>query len=121
MIWRSTNVIHDFALKIVGEIGRHIGRAVIAEKSGLIHDCGLIAARGCQRQIQRVGDILGFHSCAKLPSNDVASVVVEDFGQVEPAPADELQVSEVGLPQLVRSGCLVAKLIGRADHHGLVP
>ena len=90
MIWYTTNVIHAFALKIVGEIDHHIGRAVVAEKSGLIHDFGLIAARGFQRQIQRVGDILVFHSCAKLPSNDVAAVVVEDCGQVEPAPADDI-------------------------------
>jgi len=117
VMWRTTNVIHAFVLKIVCEIGCHIGRAVVAKQPGLIHDLGLIAARGFQRQIQRVSDILGFHRCAKLPSNDVAAVVIKDCGQVEPAPADDLQVGKVSLPEFVRPGSLVAELIGRADHH----
>ena len=97
VVWRTTNVIHAFVLKIVCEIGCHIGRAPrhclsdqwrsngsIAKQPGLIRDLGLIAARGFQRQIQRVSDILGFHRCAKLPGDDVAAVVVKDCGQVEP-------------------------------------
>ena len=74
VMWRTTNVIHAFILKIVCKIGRHIGRAArhwartngafngsLAKQPWLIHD-------------------LGLHRCAKLPSNDVAAVVVEDRG-----------------------------------------
>ena len=110
-------MIHAFALKIVGKIGGDVGRTVVAEKPGLLHHRCPIAARGLQRQVQRVGNILGLHRGAELPSDDVAAVVVEDRGQIEPAPADNLEIGEVRLPQLVRSGCLVAELIGRADHH----
>ena len=116
-MWRTTNVIHAFALKIVGEIDGHIGRAVVAEKPGLLHHRCPIAPRRVQRQVQRVGDIRSLHRCAELPGDDVTAVVVEDRGQIEPTPADDLEIGEVGLPQLVRSGCLVTELIGRADHH----
>ena len=34
---------------------------------------------------------------------------------IEPAPADDLEVGEVGLPQLVRGCGLVAELIGCLD------
>ena len=48
---------------------------------------------------------------AQLPGDDVARVIVEDGGQVKPSPADDLQVSEVGLPELVRRGRLIHELI----------
>lgn len=45
-----------------------------------------------------------------------AAIVHEDAG-VEPAPADDLQVSEVGLPYLVRLRCLVPEFIsGRQNY-----
>ena len=37
----------------------------------------------------------------ELPGDDVAGEVVKDRGQVEPAPTDDLEVGEVGLPELV--------------------
>ena len=52
-----------------------------------------IAPRRFERQVQRVGDILGFHGRAKLPGDDVARIVVQDGRQVKPAPTDDLQIS----------------------------
>ena len=49
-------------------------------------------------------------------SNDVAGEIVEDCGQVIPAPAYDLEIGEVCLPHLVRGGRLVSELIGRLDH-----
>jgi hypothetical protein len=43
-------------------------------------------------------------------------MVVEDCREIEPAPADDLEVGEVGLPQLVRRGGLVPELLGGLDH-----
>ena len=117
VMWRTTNVIHALAIEIVSQVGGDVGRAVIAEQPWLVHDHGLIAARGLQSQFQRVGDILGFHRGAELPGDDVTAVIVKDGAEIEPAPANDLEISEVRLPELVQPGCLVPELIGRADHH----
>jgi hypothetical protein len=71
--------------------------------------------RCLQRKLQCVGHILGFHRRAQLPGDDVAREVVEDRRQVEPAPANDLQIGEVGLPQLIGRRRLVLELIGRLD------
>ena len=74
-----------------------------------------IAARCGKRQVQRVGDVLGLHGRAQLPGDDVAGEVVEDGRQIEPAPADDLQIGEVGLPELVGRRRLVLELVGGLD------
>ena len=58
----------------------------------------LIANRSLQCQIQRVGHVAGLHRGAELPGDDVTAVVVEDGREVEPAPADDLEIGEVGFP-----------------------
>ena len=42
-------------------------------------------------------------------------VVIEDGGEVVPAPADDLEISEVGLPELVGRRRLVPELVGGLD------
>ena len=43
-------------------------------------------------------------------------------GEIEPAPANGLEIAEVGLPQLVRSGSLVLEPIDRRHHpEGRIP
>ena len=71
--------------------------------------------RCLQRKLQCAGHILSFHRRAQLPGDDEMREVVEDRRQVEPAPANDLQVGEVGLPQLVGRSRLVLELIGRLD------
>ena len=46
----------------------------------------------------------------------VTGIVVEDRRQIEPAPTDDFQVGEVGLPDLVGSCRLVLEAVGRLDH-----
>ena len=76
----------------------------------------LVQPRCLQSQLQGVGDILGFHRGAELPGNDVAREVVKNRRQVEPTPTGHLQVSEVGLPKLVRRRRLVLELVGGLHH-----
>ena len=45
--------------------------------------------------------------------DDVAAVIVEDCAEIEPSPSEDLDVSEVRLPQLVDCRRLVLELIGR--------
>jgi hypothetical protein len=43
-------------------------------------------------------------------------VVVEDRGEIEPPPAHDLEIGEVGLPELVGPGGLVLELVRGTDH-----
>lgn len=79
-------------------------------------DVNLIAPRYLQSQVQRVCDVFSSHVCTELPCDDVAAVIVQDCTEIEPAPADDLQVGEVCLPKLVDSRRLVFELTGRFDH-----
>ena len=47
---------------------------------------------------QRLGHIVRLHGGTQLPGDDVSGIVVENGRQIEPAPADDLEVSKVGLP-----------------------
>ena len=68
-----------------------------------------------QRQLECIGDIVGTHRRAQLPGDDVTRVVIEDGGEVVPAPADHLEIGEVGLPELVGRSRLVLELVGGLD------
>jgi hypothetical protein len=43
----------------------------------------------------------------------VAREVIEHGGQIEPAPTDDLQIREIGLPKLVWGGRRIGEAIGR--------
>jgi len=66
-----------------------------------------------QRRLQRIRYIGSRHGRAQLPGQDVAREVIKHGGQVEPAPADDLEVGEVGLPKLVCGGRRIGEAIGR--------
>ena len=88
-----------------------VARSIIAEQSWFVHDLGAAAARSHQRQLKCFGDIVGTHRRAQLPGDNVTRVVIEDGGEVVPAPADDLEISEVGLPELVGRSRLVLELV----------
>ena len=86
-------------------------------------DGHLIKRGGRQRQVEGFGDVLGPHVRAELPCHDEPGEVVEHGREIVPAPADDLQVSEVRLPELVGSHGLVLELrrdldddVGRAGN-----
>ena len=62
---RAADVLHAFVLAVFGEIFGDVGRAVIAEKSRLVPDFGIVAARGGQ------GDIEGVRVTLPPPPNPV--------------------------------------------------
>ncbi len=78
-------------------------------------DMHLIATRRLQCEIQCVSHILRTHVRAELPRDDVTAVIIQDGTEIEPAPTQYLDVSEVGLPKLVDPSCLVFELIGCLD------
>ena len=98
MHWSAPNRAHGLSLDIVGQFTGDVARAVVTKQPGFVVYMGLVAARSGQRHVQCVGNVLGPHGAAQLPGDDVARVVVEHGGQIHPAPANDLEVSEVGLP-----------------------
>ena len=80
MVRRTANVIHALVVKIVGQIGGDVGRAVangrsdqwrnhwqLAEQPRLVYDGRAVAARSVRCQLQRIGDIRSLHRGAELP------------------------------------------------------
>src|ERR1700731_5364137 len=67
-----------------------------------MNDLCPIKPRGLQRQVQRFRDVPDLHRCTELPGDDVAREVGQYRAEVKPAPADDLEIGEVGLPKLVR-------------------
>ena len=45
-----------------------------------------------QGQVERLLNVRGGHGLEQLPGNDVAGVIVQDSGQVIPAPADDAEI-----------------------------
>ncbi len=75
----------------------------------------LVTSRCLQSQLQGLGDITACHAGAELPGDHVTGEVIQYRRQIHPAPADDLQVREVGLPHLIDGRGLVFELAGRLD------
>ena len=116
VIWRTARVPHAFVLPPFSEVARDIAGPIIAQQAWLLDDMNLITARCLQRQIEGVCHILSAHGRAELPRDDVAAVIVQHRAEIEPAPANYLDVGKVGLPQLVDGRCLMLELIRGFQH-----
>ena len=75
----------------------------------------LIETGGRQRQIEGGGDVLRLHGRTELPGDNEAREVVQHRGEIVPAPARDLEIGEVSLPELVGGRGLVLELLGRFD------
>ena len=80
-----------------------------------MNDVNLVAAGCLQCEVKRIGNVFSPHVGAELPGDDVAAVVVEDSAEIEPAPAQHLDVGKVRLPKLVDPSCFVFELAGCLD------
>lgn len=83
--------------------GRQVYRATLAEliealvkaeREGRLADKIRFYARPSLLIVDEIGYIRCLHRRAEPPGDDVAAVVIEDSREVEPAPADDLQVDE---------------------------
>src|SRR6516162_7344120 len=91
-------------LEPLTKLARHVGWTVIAQQPWPMQNLDLVQTCPPQRHLQRIGYVGCRHGGAQLPGQDVAREVIEHGGQIEPAPADDLQIGEVGLPKLVWGG-----------------
>ena len=112
---RPANMAHALVMEPFRQITGNVGRAIVPKQPGAMNDLGCVEPRRLQGHGQRIGDVACLHRRAQLPGDDITREVIEHGGQVKPAPADNLQVGEVGLPELVRRRGFVFELIGRLD------
>ena len=72
-------------------------------------DANLIESGRVEHPVKRILHNTHHHAHAKLRGHDVEQEVVQHGGEIEPAPADDLQIGKVDLPQLAgRGGLMVA-------------
>ena len=116
MIRRTARVLHAFVLQPFRQFARDVAGTVVAEQPWLVDDMDLVTPRGFQSQIQRIGHVLCPHVSAEFPRDDVAAVIVQDRAEIEPSPADDLQIGEVFLPKLIDRGGFVFELVRSLDY-----
>ena len=81
-----------------------------------MHDVDPIGPGPGAREIERRHHVDRLHRRRERPRQDVARVVIEDGRQVVPAPAHDVQVREIRLPELVGAARGMGKPIGRLEH-----
>jgi hypothetical protein len=86
MIRRAARMRHALAFQIVGQISRDIARTVVRQQTGTMNDLCLIEPCLFQRLVQRVLNVLCGHAGAEFPSDDLATVVIQDRAEIEPTP-----------------------------------
>jgi hypothetical protein len=101
MIECTPDVSHFLVTQPFSQLAGCVARPVVREQSWLSHNMSLIAARRLQGEIQCFSNIARLHGRAQLPGDDIARVIIEDRRQVHPTPTNDLQINEVGLPQLI--------------------
>lgn len=70
-------------------------------------DANVIESGSVEHPVKLILHNTHHHAHAKLRGHDVAQEVVQHGGEIEPAPADDLQLGKVDLPQLVGLGGLM--------------
>ena len=93
-------VLRQPGSQLTGEVRR----PVVAQQPRSMPEADALQPGTAQGERQGVGNIGGGHGRTQLPGQDVAREVVKHGGEIEPAPSDDLQIGEIGLPQLVDGG-----------------
>ena len=143
MIWRTAGVLHAFVLQPFSQLPRDVAGAVIAEEPWFVEHRTWPQpdASKAKSSVSVTSCVLMFPSRAllrntlpgsgaKLPRDDVAAVIIQashglranhcqliDRAEIKPAPAYDLEIGEVGLPQLIDGRRLGFELTGRFDHN----
>src|SRR3974377_778293 len=113
MVRPAADMADAVILEPVGKLAGDVGWTVIAEQSRAMANLHPVQTGRLQCNLQRVGHVSCRHGGAQLPGQDIAREVIEHSGQIEPAPTNDLQIGEVGLPNLVWSGRRIGEAVGR--------
>ena len=74
-------------------------------------------ARALTSNASRNTERVSFNSSRSKLYNRPSTVIVKDGAEEEPTAANDLEIGEVLLPELVWFDCLIPELIGRSGHH----
>jgi hypothetical protein len=102
VVWRAADMVHALVRPAIRPVHRRCNWTIVRQQPRLVHHRGLSQPEACRASSSVSVTSSAFIVGAELPGDDVAAVIVEDGRQIEPAPADDLQIGEVGLPELVR-------------------
>ena len=103
-------------VEIRRELLGEVARAVVTEQARAMDDRDPIDARRGPREVQRLHHIGRVPRRPQRPGQDVPRVVVEHRREVRPAPPDDMEIREVGLPELVGAVRGMGKRFRRREH-----
>jgi len=92
---RTVNVAYGLGFGFIGQFIGDVDRTGVRQKPWPVLNMRLVAARGGQSHIQRVGHVFGSHRAAQPPGDDVAGVIVEHGREIHPAPVDDFEVGKM--------------------------
>ena len=113
MVRSPAHVIHAVLMDVFGEIPLDVTGAVFAEQPRLVQHGDAVAPLGGQGNVERRVDIVCPHVGAELPAHDVVREVIQYGGQIEPAPANHLEIDKVDLPAAWQGMCIMPQLCNR--------
>ncbi len=116
MIGRTAYVLDMLALQKGFEFSGNITGTVIGQQSRAVLHQDMLQAGPIQSYLQGVLNIQGGHSVGQLESQNEAGIIIQNGGQVIPTPPRDLEISEVGLPQLIHSCGRVLEGVRGFDH-----
>ena len=100
MIGCAAQVLDVAGSEPFGQIAGDVAGTIVGQEPWVLHGIGLVQPTDLRRQVECGGDVLGLHCGAQLPSHDIAREAVEHTRQIEPAPANYLEIGKIGLPQI---------------------
>jgi len=98
---RAADMLNALLGQPPGKSVRDEPRPVIREQSRALAQRHIAAARGGHGQFQRLTNIARRHASAKPPGDDVAGEVIQHRAEIKPPPADDLEIGEIRLPNLI--------------------
>jgi hypothetical protein len=110
-------MLHALLVEPLGQIVRHVTRTIVAEKPWPVRDGDVVKAGYSECLVEGGCDVGSAHGGTKPPGHDVAREVVKHGREIVPPPSGDLEVGEVGLPELTDGRRLVLELVRGLDHH----
>src|SRR5215471_3534825 len=101
VVRRRARMFHMVLFQKGSQLSRDITRTIVREQPGAMLDESLVQSRGGERYEQGLLHIRGSHGGRQFPSDDVPREVIQHRGEIVPAPALDLEVGEVRLPQFM--------------------
>jgi hypothetical protein len=113
----ASYMVHLLPFEKPGQVSGEICGAIVREQPRPMTHPDRFQPSLVQCQLQGLFNVLRLHTAGEPTGNDVAGVIVQDGGQVIPAPVvEDLELGEVRLPQLMYSPCGLFELVAGRHH-----